>query len=176
MNFSDDGARKVFRAYAFPCLEVRVSRGDISKNEARELIHGYPLHRLDEDIENKYFPRAVGRCTIMAKDMGKESIDTEAIRLYFRFQHDRHVDEEAREGHVRNAAYCKVWPGIVVKITEGMHADVATPIDFKEYRTELVRGIGVGNHVFVHRGFISEITDERTYNEAHSVKVPASRE
>jgi len=156
MQFADVEARKVFRAYVFPCLDGMVPR-PMSEPEIRELRRGYPLHRLDEDIENKYFSRPAGRCAETAKRMGKDVIDVDAVRQYFFFEHDRYVD----------TVFCRVWPGVVCNIKEKDegHAIVATQYWTRSRRTELVKGVQEGNVVTVHRAFISEIVDKETADE-----------
>lgn len=169
MQFAGSASKVAFRAYALPCLEIRVSRGEISKNEARELIHGYPLHRLEEDIEGRYFPRAVARCAETARRMGLDEITVEAIRQYFRFEHDIRVEKEAKANIIRNPDYCIVWPGTVLTL-KPKHADVVTEFWAKEYRTELVNGLNVGDSVTVHRAFVSEKIDRETFDKMLAVK------
>jgi len=164
MQFAGSEAKIVFRGYALSCLGMRVSNGEMSKKEERELIRGYPLHRLDEDIESRYFPRAVARCAEVAQEMDRNVIDEDAVRAYFRFRHDRHVDKEADAGMIRNRDYCKVWPGKVTEIRSDGHAVVRAPCYKwpKAYRTEFVKTAKKDDFVTIHRSFVSEIIDKET--------------
>lgn len=177
MQFADLVAKRVFRAYAFPCLEVHVSRGEISEMDARGLIRGNVRgRRLDEDLETKYFPRAAGRCAETARAMGKDVIDSEAVRRYFRFLHNGHVDEEAAANHIKNPAYCKTWPGGVSGIKNERHAYVRVASQGASvYRTELVDDLKIGDLVVVHRAFISEVISKETAVEmmkARNIPLP----
>lgn len=173
MEFADAAARRIFFAYALPCLEVHVSKTKLGKTESRKIIHDYGSgQELSDDVE-RYFPRAIERCSRTAKRLGKSAIDADAVRRCFRFEHDKYVDEEAAENMIRNPDYCKTWPGIVIGIvhhTKGPQAMVKTPRWSKEYRMELVPGAKKDDYVVVHRSFISEKIDRNMAEEILKAK------
>lgn len=170
MDFADSEARRVFFAYALPCLEVHVSRGALDKKQARNIIKSYSS---DADLPprmEEYFVRAIERCSKTAEKMGRSVIDAEAVRRCFRLEHDGYLKKESEEGVVRNPDYCRVWPGRVTELRETDHAVVNTPKGSRQYRTELVKDLKIGDLVAVHRDFIVEKIDVRVVDEMYEFK------
>ncbi len=171
---------RVFLAYALPCMDVCVAKGEIEEKGANAYIAGYAIGFLfPEDIAGRYFGKVVDRCAATAAGMGKSSIDAEAIRHYFWCEHDRHVDEEFAEKLIEKPDHCRVWPGSVkmLKHVEGRtYASVLTPRGKMFYDTELAPGVRVNDFVAVHRAFVSEIIDRnaaRSMLEAKNLRPDA---
>ena len=172
MYFADAEARKIFFAYALPCLEVRVSKGELSIKQAKNIIKSYSSGEELPARMEEYFVRAKERCSKTAEERGKTNIDAEVVRRCFRLEHDKYIDEEAKLNQIRNPNYCRVWPGIVVALKDHRHALVRTPKKDRIYRTEFVPNLQEMDLVAVHRDFVSEIITSEIKDKMLDVKKP----
>ncbi|MBU5558010.1 MAG: hypothetical protein KQA33_03000 [Candidatus Aenigmarchaeota archaeon] len=157
MQFADD-ARRVFFGYALPCLNIKVAQKKIDTQTAKELIEKYAnCEELPEGTE-RLFSTAMERCAKTARSLNKNKIDAEAVRHYFLFEHNNHVDMEAKLGLLKKPDYCKVTVGYILKVDKLAHVKKDDGTDM--YKIELFPNIEPQTYVAVHRGYISDIIDK----------------
>ena|GEM_PF-4379414 len=83
----------LFLKYAWPCGSVSVRRGDITEEYYQDLKQRILKNEnlFQEDCE--HFKVAMAMCTIAAKHLGKEEIDSGVIRHYYSKMHDSAIEE-----------------------------------------------------------------------------------
>jgi Ni,Fe-hydrogenase maturation factor len=101
--------RKLFFAYALPCLEDLIKKGKISKKKAKSMISDYKAGKLLEGCE-RVFETALFFLEKIAKKMGKKYIDEEVIRKYFQEYHNKILEKG------KSLEKCKIKFGKVIRI------------------------------------------------------------
>ncbi|MBN1275608.1 hypothetical protein JXA12_04950 [Candidatus Woesearchaeota archaeon] len=107
-----DSAASYFLKYAYPCAYVLCDQGRLSEKD-HERLQQAAIEKQDvpfEDLE-RFFPAAFRRLREVAKKRGLHPYSYEAIRAYFREEHNRYID--AGDGTYAAAPYefrefCKV--------------------------------------------------------------------
>jgi hypothetical protein len=157
--------RELFLRYAIPCGEVLVNRGEL-KRELLERMNDTVKQgkEIDFPIEDNF--RVASRmCTIIAKRMGKNVIDSEVIRRYFLLEHEKAIRWRKRIRPDIDVKECRVYPGRVLHIDEG-HAVVKTPLGEAVLRTNFTAGLRLkeGDWVSKHYGYVSDKLDTSHVN------------
>ena len=149
--------RDLFLRYAIPCGEVLVNRGELKKEILGKMSEAVKQGKvIDFPIEDN-FKVASRMCTIIAKKMGKNVIDSEVIRRYFLLEHEKAIRWRKQLRPDINVRECKVYPGRVLKIDED-HAIVKTPLGEAMLRSDFTAGLKMkkGDWVSTHYDYVSE--------------------
>lgn len=148
--------RELFMKYALPCADFLVKRGEITQESVDRLIKKISNNEKIPKGSEKMFKVAYAMCIDIKEKLKKKGIDSDIIRRYFLYEHDKVVDENLSE----DRAKCKVWPGRVFEVRKNF-AKVFTPLGKCDCRTDFVKDLKKDDFVSVHRGFIIEkITKE----------------
>jgi hypothetical protein len=147
--------RELFLRYAIPCGRVLVRRGDL-KGEVLGRLNEAVKHGqdIDEPIED-VFKVASRMCTILAKRMGKNEIDSEVIRRYFLLEHDKAIAWRKQVKPDINAEECSVKPGKVLKVDDN-NILVSTKLGEKLCRADFAQGLQRNDWVSVHYDYVDE--------------------
>jgi len=107
--------RLLFLKYALPCAGTLVQRGKISQKSINTAIKQVASDRSPKRNIEKIFKVANKECARIAKKMHKESIDSEVIRRYFLFEHDKVITERFKLMRDFNPSECRVYSGRIIK-------------------------------------------------------------
>lgn len=147
--------RELFLRYAVPCGQVLVKRGDLREEVLDHLSESVSQgRRIDVPVEN-IFKVASRMCTIIAKRMGKDSIDAEVIRKYFLREHDKAIEWRRRIKPDINVRDCSVKAGKIKRIADGS-AVVKTKMGELVCKTDFDRKLRESDWVSVHYDYIGE--------------------
>lgn len=83
----------LFLKYAWPCGSVSVRRGDITEEYYQDLKQRVLKNESLTQEDCGHFKVAMAMCTIAAKHLGKDEIDSEVIRHYYSKMHDQAIEE-----------------------------------------------------------------------------------
>lgn len=137
----------LFLKYAIPCASTLVMRGDVDDSVIDELknkaIENKPIIENLHDI----FKVASVFCSLTAKDLGKDQIDSEVIKEYFLNRHSKVVEERWLEKQDFDKEKCKVK---VIDLPENHN-----------YKSDFCPDAKPGDKVVVHYDYIVE-----KYNQA----------
>ncbi len=147
--------RRLFFCYALPCAQTLVSRGQLKQEELDKIIEDFSNGKLPKKGFENNFKVAMAMLKILAQKLGKKEIDDEVIRQYYLVEHDRVVDQRYEEVGDFDPIACKIRVGEVLAI-DGKKAKVKTEFGIKDYRTDFVKRLKVGDKVVVHYNFIVE--------------------
>ncbi|MFH1294935.1 MAG: DMT family transporter [Candidatus Aenigmatarchaeota archaeon] len=112
------GDVKLFLRYALPCADTLVSRGWVEKDVVElELEKAAVTGEAPGTEIRDIFTVAYARCSLIAKQLGKASIDAEVIRMYFWDQHDQVIEERHKEMKDFDKEACRVLPGKVANLS-----------------------------------------------------------
>ncbi len=147
--------KELFLRYAVPCGEVLVKRGELKK-EFLQTLHDSVIYRQDIDLPvEKFFPVASRMCSILARRMGKRTIDDEVIRKYFLIEHEKAILWRRQIKPDINVKECRVYPGRVIKVYSD-NALVKTPLGEVMLRTDFVKNLKPGDWITKHYDYITE--------------------
>jgi len=155
--------RILFLKYAVPCIDTLVERGKVKKNFAENLTSSVTKGKAPKDSE-KLFKIAYTSCKRIAKKMGKKEIDSDVIRQYFLFEHDKMIIKRYNKFKDFDPFKCRTYPGIVLRINNN-RALVSLPFDRKVYRADFVKNLKKNDKVVVHRDFIVEKINLKLLNK-----------
>jgi len=155
MDFKDDKTRLLFFRYALPCSTTLVKRGFLSKKVVNKLIENLSLNKeIQKDFE-KNFKIANWMCNKIARRLKKKYIDNTVIRKYFLFEHDKVVDWRYSMFKDFNPENCRVYSGKVIRF-KNKKALIKTILGIRNYKTNFVNNLKIGDYVVVHRNFVVE--------------------
>lgn len=137
--------KKLFFAYALPCIRNLVKKRKVSGERARKLISDYEKGKKLPEGTEKIFEVALFYLNKIAKMMGKKVIDDEVIIKYFQEYHN-----ELLKG--KNLDICKIRFGEVVKVQK-KYVLVKTGGRIKRYKTFL-NDLKEGDQVVLHWDYI----------------------
>jgi hydrogenase maturation factor len=158
-----------FLKYALPALAAGACGVDkFSKSQIDEFVKQVSENKIpDLDIE-KTFKLANVMCNFVATRDKKTSIDTDVIREYFLFEHNKVLDDNAKlEDH--DIKTCKTYARKITNIEEGF-AIVKTKIGEEKYSTAFLKDAKVGDIVAVHFSFITERISAETARKMNSLQ------
>ncbi|MEM5807407.1 MAG: hypothetical protein QW474_03425 [Candidatus Aenigmatarchaeota archaeon] len=147
--------RKLFFCYALPCAQNFVKRGKINQEELDKIIKNFSMGRMPKKGFESIFLVANNMLKVVAMKMGKDKIDTKVIRQYYLVDHDKVVDKRYEEVGDFDPIACKIRVGEVLTI-KNKKATIRTEFGIKEYRTDFVKKLKVGDKVIVHYDFVVE--------------------
>ncbi len=154
--------KELFLRYAIPCGQVLVERGSLDRELLEKLNKKVADERPVRERIEDLFPVAARMCTIIANMLGKESIDSDVIRRYFLFEHERAVKWRASLFPDIRIDECLVQPGRILRKERGMLL-ASTPRGELLLRRELVPEGNRGDFVTVHYDFASEIIGRKEF-------------
>ncbi|MEM5803509.1 MAG: hypothetical protein QW350_02095 [Candidatus Aenigmatarchaeota archaeon] len=147
--------RKLFFCYALPCAQTFVKRGKISQEDLDKIIKNFSRGKMPKKGFESIFLVANNMLKIIAMKMGKDKIDMKVIRQYYLVDHDKVVDKRYEEVGDFDPIACKIRVGEVLSIKDNK-AIIKTEFGIKEYKTDFVKKLRVGDRVIVHYDFIVE--------------------
>jgi hypothetical protein len=153
--------RLLFLRYALPCAGTLVKRGAISQAQVDKMIDLVSKDRLPPEGVESVFKVANAMCTVIAKRMGKESIDDEVIRQYFIMEHSKVVDDRFSLMKDFNPVDCKTYTGKVIGLENG-EAIVSTVLGKRSYKTIFAKNVKENDDVVVHYDYVIEKISSRT--------------
>lgn len=151
MEISD---KKLFLKYALPCSVVLIRRGQVEKGVIDKLFMKVEEGKRIKGNPGEIFQFAGAACKLIARERGKDKIDSEVIREYFLERHDKAVTERHKEMRDFKPSECRVYPGKVLETGDLIRA--LTPRGIKLFRKDFEPFIKEGDYVTVHRGFVIE--------------------
>ncbi|MEM5812392.1 MAG: hypothetical protein QXN71_03065 [Candidatus Aenigmatarchaeota archaeon] len=146
--------KELFLRYAIPCGEVLVRRGSLDQNllkKAEQIVTDGKDSKID--IE-RMFPVAVKMCTLIAQRMGKKAIDSDVIRRYFLFEHEKAVRWRAKIYPDVIPEKCIVYPARVLR--SGKLLIVNTPTGRKILDKKFVPEAKRYDWLSIHYSYASE--------------------
>ena len=155
--------RRLFLSYAIPCANTLMERGSITKEGIDELLNAIINERPIEDKDVDIFKVAKAHCTVIAKSLGKDVIDTEVIEEYFLRKHDEVVDERYAQMGDFDPETCRIFSGRVVSINSGF-ANVDTIRGNGRYRIDFTPKIKTNDYVIVHRDFVVRKSSKKEHD------------
>lgn len=164
MEIKDEAAGLLFLRYALPSAVGREGEpgscsGDIisaSKADPK-LVEQVSRGELPGIDIRSNFRVAACWCDIIAKELGRESIDDDVIRAYFWFIHDAVIDRRVNAGEKFDSAACRVLFGSISDVDSALGSSrVETPFGKIECNTVLVDDPKVGDRVATHFNYITE--------------------
>lgn len=147
--------RLLFLRYALPCAGTLVKRGVVSQGQVNGMISLVSKNRLPPEGAEGIFKVANAMCTVIARRMGKESIDADVIRQYFLLEHSRVVDDRFELMGDFNPVDCKTYAGKVVEAGADS-ALVKTTLGERRYKMVFAKDVKKGDNVAVHFDFVIE--------------------
>ncbi|MFC2175258.1 hypothetical protein ACFLQ2_05365 [archaeon] len=144
-------AKELFLKYALPCGSVLVKRGTITQEQLREL-----------ETDPTIFKVGLFMCEQAAKNLGKSTIDAEAIHQYFWMDHDEHLKHA--EGDV-DPRLCTVWPAEYLGENRAR-----TPIDERKVNISFTPNVKSGDYVTVHYGRTCEAITAEEFHHLWELK------
>ncbi len=153
-------AEECFFRYAYPCSDMLVKLGKLSKESKRLLDSEFESNIIPTKLElEEAFPAAFRRIKIIAEKMNKQDYwDLVVIKSYFREEHNNFID-------INDGTYaklpqtikdiCKVYTAEVVNIKGNI---LVVKYDHKERSVinKFIEDIEVGDKVTIHFGFAVE--------------------
>ncbi|MEM5801620.1 MAG: hypothetical protein QXE34_03125 [Candidatus Aenigmatarchaeota archaeon] len=138
-----------------PCAQTFVKRGKISQEDLDKIIKNFSRGKMPKKGFESIFLVANNMLKIIAMKMGKDKIDMKVIRQYYLVDHDKVVDKRYEEVGDFDPIACKIRVGEVLSIKDNK-AIIKTEFGIKEYKTDFVKKLRVGDRVIVHYDFIVE--------------------
>lgn len=154
--------RLLFLKYALPCAGWYVYIGQLKQERLDELVKLVSENRVPEEDVESIFKVAKFFCILDAHEKGKDAVDSDSIRNYFQFRHNKHVEEaeaEAKDGKPQIDS--RTYAGEIVQVEEGS-ARVRTLFGEKKYKTAFEKDARKGDLVVVHYDYIVEKIPEDT--------------
>ncbi len=161
--------RKLFFSYALPCAQTFVKRGKLSQEELDEIIKNFSEGKLPKKGFENTFLVANNMLKIIAMKLGKEEIDSQVLRQYYLVDHDKVVDKRYEEVRDFDPMACKIRIGKVLELQKDK-AKVETEFGIKEYKTNFIKNIKIGDKVIVHYDFIVEKFTEKIKKDLRKMK------
>jgi len=146
--------KELFLRYAIPCGEVLVKRGELREDLLKKLNDSVRNRQEIEIPIERVFKVAAGMCSILAKQMGKNEIDSEVIRRYFLIEHEKAIRWRKQIKPDLKIKECLVYPGKVLRIDPDSVL-VKTKLGEKLLRN-FEEGLKAKDWVSVHYDYISE--------------------
>ncbi|UCC91204.1 MAG: hypothetical protein JSV39_02705 [Candidatus Aenigmatarchaeota archaeon] len=147
--------KELFLRYAIPCGEVLVNSGELREDLLKQLNDSVKDKQdIEIPIEN-VFKVATRMCTILAKKMGKNEIDSEVIRRYFLIEHENAIKWRKQIRPDLKVKDCLVYPGRILRIDHDKVL-VRTPLGDKFFRGDFTEGLKMKDRVSVHYDYIAE--------------------
>ena len=147
--------KELFLRYAIPCGEVLVNRGELKAKLLKQLNDSVKnKEEIQTPIEN-VFKVAARMCTILAKRMGKDEIDSEVIRRYFLTEHEKAIKWRKQVRPDLKVEECLVYPGRILRIDPDRIL-VKTKQGERFFRKDFAKGLHEKDWVSVHYDYISE--------------------
>lgn len=131
------GDKLTFMRYAAPCVDDLVERGLTTKKYAKEILEATKRGEVLPNSELQ-FDLAHLMCEYVAKKLGKNEIDTEAIRVYYMLLHNNLL---------------KIHKPVTCSIEE---CEVKVMGEIAEVNTSFFKEINKPNLV-VHRGYVVDL-------------------
>jgi len=147
--------KELFLRYAIPCGEVLVRRGELREELLKKLNDSV---KYGEEIDIPFesiFRVATRMCSILAKQLGKNEIDSEVIRRYFLIEHENALKWRREIKPDLNVKECLVYPGRVLRVGYDKIM-VKTPLGEKLFRKDFVGDLKKNDWVSVHYDYIAE--------------------
>ncbi|MGD9276122.1 MAG: hypothetical protein PVJ67_03030 [Candidatus Pacearchaeota archaeon] len=153
-------AEVFFLKYAFPCANVLLQKGTISR-EDYDLLEDATKKKevLSREFLEKCFPAAFRRIKKLAETMQRNYWDIEVMKEYW--HHDHNLNIDAGEGNYSKfpnsfCDFCKVHIAEVEKILpQGFllikYGDIERPVN-----SEYISDIKVGDKVRIHHAYAIE--------------------
>lgn len=138
-----------------PCAQTFVKRRKISQEDLDIIIKNFSRGKMPKKGFESIFLVANNMLKIIAMKMGKDKIDMKVIRQYYLVDHDKVVDKRYEEVGDFDPIACKIRVGEVLSIKDNK-AIIKTEFGIKEYKTDFVKKLRVGDRVIVHYDFIVE--------------------
>jgi uncharacterized protein YcaQ len=130
----------LFLKYAWPCGAVSVRRGDMTQEYYDELKQRILKNENLTQDDCDHFKVAMAMCTIAAKHLGKQEIDSKVIRHYYSKMHDQAIEERYELMGDFDKEACKVH--------------FATYSESSNYKKDFCPDIKEGDSVAVHYNYI----------------------
>lgn len=147
--------RRLFFCYALPCAQTFVKRNQLKQEELDKIIQDFSKGKLPKKGFENIFKVAMSMLQLLAMKLGKNVIDEKVMRQYYLLEHDKVVERRYEELGDFDPIACKVRIGEVLALDDEK-AKVKTEFGIKEYRTDFVEGLKVGDRVIVHYDFVVE--------------------
>ena len=147
--------KELFLRYAIPCGEVLVRRGELREELLKKLNDSV---KYGEEIDIPFesiFRVATRMCSILAKQLGKNEIDSEVIRRYFLIEHENALKWRREIKPDIKVKECIVYPGKVTRI-EPNGVVVRTRLGEKVFRNDFIANVQKNDWVSVHYDYIAE--------------------
>jgi hydrogenase maturation factor len=154
--------RLLFLKYALPCAGWYVYIGTMKQERLDELVSMVSEKKVPEEDVEGIFKVAKFFCVMDAREKGKSGVDSETIRNYFQFKHNKQVEEaEAKVKDGTPQIDSRTYAGKVIAVGDGS-ARVRTLLkgNEKEYKTSFQKDTMEGDLVVVHYNFIVEKISE----------------
>jgi len=108
-------------------------------------------------------------CFNIAEKMKKDSVDSEVIRQYFLFEHDKVVDDRFKLMGDFNPIDCKTYAGKVLSVHD-KYAIVETPLGKRKYKTVFAKDVKKNDYVVVHFDYIVEKISSKIAEKMNEAK------
>lgn len=144
--------KKLFLSYALPCGQVLVKRGTITQEQL-------------DSPEPEMFKVGLFMCEQSAKKLGKQLIDKEAIRQYFWYDHDTHLEEHCEINKDVDKNLCTVYPGEYLG-----NNIVRLPIGERKVNIHNTPGLKQGDYVTVHYNSTCELITKEEFEKLWELK------
>jgi len=161
--------RLLFLKYALPCANTLVKRGTVSKEYVDKLIKEVARNKVPVENAEKIFKVATSMCFNIAEKMKKDSVDSEVIRQYFLFEHDKVVDDRFKLMGDFNPIDCKTYAGKVLSVHD-KYAIVETPLGKRKYKTVFAKDVKKNDYVVVHFDYIVEKISSKIAEKMNEAK------
>jgi hydrogenase expression/formation protein HypC len=161
--------KRLFFCYALPCAQTFVKRKQLKQEELDKIIYDFSKDKMPENGFENTFKVAMSMLKILALKLGKDEIDEYVMRQYYLVEHDKIVDRRYEEMGDFDPTACKIRIGEVLDIN-GNKAKVKTDLGAKDYRTDFVKNLKIGDWVIVHYDFIVEKFTEKIKKDLLKMK------
>ncbi len=149
-------ARDLYSRLAFPCIERKIKRGEITCNQASQIYSSLKKGEDVSEVLRCHFTVSDIMLETFAKRLGKESIDGDVMLRYFTSDAHKRVIEESYRKHgdfdreeclARVGKVCGMLNDNVVVLTEKPHV-------YKDMFSLMPKN---GDYVLVHYGSVVNI-------------------
>lgn len=153
-----------FLKYAFPCMEWKVQRGQITKEEFEKCENAALNNKkLPREFLEKNYPNPIIVMSDISKNIGKKIWDLETVAQYFLIQHNKIIDGKKYGYGIMPSLdeLCKVYKAKIVKFVELDKRKMAIVSYHKNQKKRLVdvvliKDIKIGNLVTIHQNYAVE--------------------
>lgn len=154
---------KLFLRYSLPCADTLVKRGWVERDIVELELENAAITGSIPNIDVRdIFTVAFARCSLVAKQMGKDSIDKDVIRKYFWEKHDEAIAEQHKQMGDFDKVECRITHGTVKSVSPLIvEVDGNEKTCQNQYRLD----ISEGDHVVIHYSRLVEKISDSQFNE-----------